>query len=56
MKRKKSDKELQKILEKLTEGEKHALRYGLLPKEKIPENLTQEEFKKLMKMNPKKPL
>lgn len=55
MKRNKTNKELEDILEKLNKKEKHALRFGLLPKNKTPNDLTGKDMAKLMKLNPKKP-
>lgn len=54
MERTKSDKELEDILEKLNDKEKHALRFGLLPEEKTPEEITEKDMARLMKLNPKK--
>ncbi len=54
MKRNKSDEELEDILEKLNKSEKHALRFGLLPKNKTPDDMTGKDMARLMKLNPKK--
>lgn len=54
MERKKSDQELEDILEKLNESEKHALRFGLIPKNKTPDEMTGKDVARLMELNPKK--
>ncbi len=53
LKKNKTDKELKKILERFDENELHGLMFGLIPAEKVPEDISGEDVARLMRMNPK---
>lgn len=54
MERNKTDEELEDLLETLDEGERHALRFGLLPEKKAPDDLNGRDVARLMRLNPEK--
>lgn len=53
MERTKTDEELEEILEHYDKNELKGLKFGLLPSEKTPENLSKNDVARLIELNSK---